>query len=185
MKETWIDIPEFEGYYQVSSLGRIKSFHKNKNGVILSVKNSKGWYLSISLCKGKIRRTYKIHQLVAQCFLPNPNGKIQINHIDMNKQNNIVDNLEWVTCSENMKHASETNPSFLKGMIKRNQFINPKRIRQFDFDGNFIAEYANARIASNLTGVCHRNILQVAHKEEYKPGKIRKQAGGYYWEMII
>ena len=58
-----------------------------------------------------------------------------------------------------------------------------KRIYQYDKDGHFIAEYANSIIASFYTGVCHRNILQVANQDEYKPGMTRKQAGGYVWKF--
>lgn len=67
-------------------------------------------------------------------------------------------------------------------MVNYNKFDRPKHIQQFDLEGHFIAEYANARIASNYTGVCRRNILQVASGDEYKPGKVRKQAGGFVWK---
>jgi hypothetical protein len=64
-----------------------------------------------------------------------------------------------------------------------NKFVRPKIIEQLSFDGSILAEYPNSEEAKKATGVCHRNILQVANQTEYKPGKTRKQAGGYVWRF--
>ena len=182
MREVWENISGFEGFYQISNLGRIKSFHNKKDGIILSVKHSGGWYLSARLSNRTAKKTFRIHRLVAEHFIPNPENKTEVNHKDRDKQNNDVSNLEWVTSCENMKHAVNTNPSFLANMINKNKYGNGGII-QLSTDGKFISCYTNAKEAAEATGVCRRNILQVAYKEEYKPGKTRKQAGGYVWEL--
>lgn len=183
MKELWKYIPSFEGIYQISNFGRLKSFKKNPNGYILKQTNKKGGYFAVVLsCFDKKRHT-RIHRLVAESFIPNIHNKYEVNHKDMNKQNNHVDNLEWVTKSENNIHASKLKPEKNFGMIRYNQIIHPKTILQFDFENNLIAEFNNSKEAQDKTGVCQRNILQVAGKDEYKPGKTRKQAGGFIWKF--
>jgi predicted DNA-binding protein YlxM (UPF0122 family) len=118
MKEIWKDVKNYEGLYQVSNLGRVRSLPKKR-------KNSKGTYIIkekimkpsigstgyyfVNLtkeCNLKIPR--KIHRLVAQTFIPIIKGKTYINHIDGNKLNNNIDNLEWCTNQENIIHAYET-----------------------------------------------------------------------------
>lgn len=101
--EQWQDIPGYEGLYQVSTLGRIKS-----NRSIKSLHIDKGGYLTVWLCKDSIQKNYKAHRLVALAFIPNPENKATVNHIDGNKQNNCVENLEWATHSENINHANRT-----------------------------------------------------------------------------
>ena len=103
MKEIWKDIKGYEGLYQVSNLGRV---FKIKSNIIHL--GCKGIYASISLRKNKISRTYPVHFLVAQAFIPNPNKYKEINHIDGNKRNNIYTNLEWCSHKENMQHSIRT-----------------------------------------------------------------------------
>jgi hypothetical protein len=181
--EIWKDVKGFEGVYQISNKGRLKSFKKYKEGYILSNKNSKGDYLSVILKYGNLERHERLHQLVAEAFIPNPDplNKTQVNHKDTNKQNNNDWNLEWVTPSENVRHAIKHNPNMIKGMNNYNQFTRPKTILQYTLSEKFVAEYQNSVEAAKATGVCQRNILQVASKDEYKPGMIRKQAGGFIW----
>lgn len=181
--EAWKDIKGFEGIYQISNMGRVKSFKADPNGRILSIKNSKGDYLNIVLCHGNKRRSVKVHRLVAEAFIPNPDNKPEVNHKDGNKQNNRADNLEWVTRRENHRHALDRNPNMIKGIIRYNRYTRPKTIQQFSLDGNFVAEYPNAAEASRVTGICQRNILQVANMDEYRPGKTRRQAGGFIWRF--
>lgn len=182
--ETWRDIPGFDGDYQISSLGRLKSFKKEAVGRVLSVKNSKGWYLTVNLiCRKEERHTHRIHRLVAQAFVPNPENKPEVNHKDTDKQNNRADNLEWVTRLENAHHAIKNNPNILKGMNRYNKFTRPKKVQQLTLEGKVLAEYPNATAAAEATGVCGRNILQVANRDEFSPGRTRKQAGGYAWRF--
>lgn len=181
--EIWKDVKGFEGFYQVSNLGRLKSFKKDPGGYILSNKNSKGGYLSVVLSKVGLRKSLKLHRIVAEAFIPNPDNKREVNHINMVKSDNRMENLEWSTPSQNIRHAVENKPSMIAGMVKYNN-ERPDQIVQKSLSGNIIAIFKNAVLAAKETGVCRRNILQVAAQTEYKPGLIRKQAGGYIWEKL-
>jgi len=168
--EEWKDIVNFEGLYQISSFGRLKSFKKCPEGYILSITNKTGWYLSVVLCGiGKINESHKMHILVGKYFIPNPENKKYINHKDLNKQNNHKRNLEWNTCSENVNHAIALNPNILKGI---NDYNKNRRVPiiQYSLSGVFIEEHVSGVDASLKTGVCKRNIYQVASKTEYKKG---------------
>lgn len=179
--EIWKDVKDFQGVYQISSLGRLKSFKINPNGYITSQKNSKGGYLSVVLISGKKIKYTRIHRIVAKHFIDNPERKKQVNHINGIKSDNRVENLEWVTPKENVAHAINMNPNILKGI---NNYNNRRRvpILQFTLNGNFIKKFPCGTEASIETGVCERNIYQVAAKTEYKKGLTRKQAGGFIWK---
>ena len=101
--EIWRDISGYKGKYQVSNFARVKSFHKGKVR-ILKPEMTKG-YLRISLYKNGKTKLYFVHILVARAFIPNPDKKPFVNHVDGNKLNNNASNLEWVTASENQQHA--------------------------------------------------------------------------------
>lgn len=110
MQEIWKDIQDFEGLYQVSSIGNVKRILFINNKVtkpkerMIRTYTTNG-YKMVDLCKqGKYKRCL-VHRLVATAFIDNPLQKQQVNHKDGNKSNNTVDNLEWCTQSENMKHA--------------------------------------------------------------------------------
>ena len=103
--EIWRDVRDYEGLYQVSNYGRIKSFRRNAPMIFIRYKDAKG-YFSVGLKKRNVKAKYtKAHQIVAQAFIPNLKSKPQVNHIDGNKLNNRVGNLEWVTQKENIRHA--------------------------------------------------------------------------------
>lgn len=111
MKEIWKNVNEYEELYQVSNLGNVKrirfiNFRSNylKNKLLKPIKHKNG-YLVVGLTKNGKTKIKAIHRLVAQTFIDNPKNKKYVNHIDGNKQNNKVDNLEWCTPSENQKHA--------------------------------------------------------------------------------
>jgi phosphoribosyl 1,2-cyclic phosphodiesterase len=182
MEEIWKDIKGYEGCYQISNKGRIKSFLIYQDGYIRSNKNQTGDYLRIILKTKTKTRSVGIHILVAEHFIGERKSGIHVHHIDGNKQNNCVENLIYISSLKHRVITMKENPDCLNGMINYNKYIRPKRIQQFDLKGNYIADYPNGVIASKVTGVCHRNILQVASKSEYLPGKIRKQAGGYIWK---
>lgn len=183
-KEIWKDVDGFEGIYQISNFGNLKSFKKDKNGYILSNVNKKKSYFSIVLkSKSKIRHT-RIHRLVAESFIKNEMNHAYVNHKDCNKQNNHVSNLEWVSPKENVIHSIKANENQLLGMINYNTVIRPKKIVQKSLDGKIIDVFINSKQAFLKTGVCARNILQVASKTEYKKGLIRSQAGGFKWDFL-
>ena len=107
MEEVWKDINGYEGLYQVSNLGRVKSLmfinnvakkHREK---ILFMSTRSGYY-TVNLCKDTKRVSKQVHRLVAEAFIPNPLNKKVVNHIDFNRKNNIVTNLEWNTQKENV-----------------------------------------------------------------------------------
>lgn len=115
MKEEWKDIKEYEGCYQISNLGRIKSLEryvkaknnklrKNKEKILSFFINKNG-YLEATLCKNCKKRLHRVNRLVAETFIPNLENKPCVNHIDGNKLNNNANNLEWCTYSENLIHA--------------------------------------------------------------------------------
>ena len=108
--EEWKDIKGYEGRYQVSSMGRVKSNlkHQGTNERILKSLLCGSEYHRVGLCKKLELKCLLIHRLVAIAFIPNPKNKPQVNHKNGIKKDNRIDNLEWVTCSENHKHAFAT-----------------------------------------------------------------------------
>ena len=105
-EEVWKDIEGYEGRYQVSNLGRVK---RVTTGRILKSCKNRGGYLYVNLCKQGVVSNKRIHRLVAQAFIPNPENKSDINHIDEDKTNNTVTNLEWTTRKENLNHGTHND----------------------------------------------------------------------------
>lgn len=118
MIEIWRDVVGYEGYYQVSNLGEVRSLPRYRiengkrkylmKGVILNQSTTTTGYKKVELMINGIRKSYKVHRLVAEAFIVNTYDKPFVNHKDGNPLNNIVDNLEWCTHLENIKHARET-----------------------------------------------------------------------------
>ena len=127
--EIWKDIKNYEGLYKISNTGKIRSverYVRSNTGERLvkgRIRKSKidNGYEKIILSKNSKPTTVRVHRLVAQTFIPNPDNKPQVNHIDGNKLNNHVDNLEWVTGDENIKHAINI------GLIEKD--INAKKVK--------------------------------------------------------
>jgi len=134
-KEIWKDIEGYEGRYQVSNLGRVKSLnyrHTDQERILQPIPFSHG-YLVVNFLKNKKHKTFLIHRLVAQSFIPNPDNKPQVNHINGVKTDNRVVNLEWVTPLENTQHAIKTNLFMNGGQYNyRAKFTNEqvKKIRE-------------------------------------------------------
>lgn len=111
-EELWRDVVDYEGYYQVSSLGNVRSLtrvirmpdgteHTRAGKAMAKIPNSDGYY-HVKLSRDGNTKTASIHRLVAEAFIPNPDGLPEVNHIDFNRKNNAVNNLEWVKHSENV-----------------------------------------------------------------------------------
>lgn len=184
--EVWKDVKGFEGRYRISNKGRLLSF-SSKGWNFRSNVNKKGEYFTINLINKDIRITKRIHRLVYEAFIGEiPKGRnYYVHHIDGNKQNNNVENLQLLDAKEHSKLHRQRNPNIVAGMVCYNKYVRPKPIMQFDLKGNYINTYNNAVEAYKATGVCARNIIQVANKEAFnKKGNYRKQAGGYIWQYL-
>ena len=100
--EEWKAIENYEGYYEISNFGNVRN---SRTGRTLKLNDRGNGYFCCTLSKNNIRKNQSVHRLVAKAFIDNPEGKQEVNHIDGNKFNNHVDNLEWTTRSENETHA--------------------------------------------------------------------------------
>ncbi len=175
MKEVYKDIVGFEGKYAVSNLGNVMSLNylnTRKKKVLTPVKHH-GGYLIVHLGANKIKM---VHTLVAEAFIPKCEGKKYVNHIDGNKHNNIVSNLEWVTSKENMNHAIRTglrNPHNTHAAFGADN-INSVPVIQYSKDGKFIKKWdciSNAARYYNCNPCTLSNCIS---------GKL-KTAHGFVW----
>lgn len=166
MSIIWKKIAGFP-MYEVSNTGEVRSNTSHGKGKLLSklLWGSNGYY---QVTLGRERHREQIHRLVAMAFIPNPLGKKFVNHIDGNKLNNNVDNLEWVTPSENSKHATRTK---LTPLPPRQD----KKVRCVETGEVF----KSAVVAGKATGANSGHIIQCCrHKPHYKT------SGGYHWEYV-
>lgn len=110
--EIWKDIEGYEGMYKISNLSRVKSYRRGSIKIMRQTVNASGYHI-VELARNNERRSFRVHRLLAQAFIPNPDKKPVINHINGKKGDNSLNNLEWVTISENIHHAYITglNPS--------------------------------------------------------------------------
>ena len=189
MEEIWKDIKGYEGLYQVSNLGNVRSLdilinckgargidkHIRKGRILKKVINTKGYYYINLSKKSKIKNT-RVHRLVAKAFIENPNNYKIINHIDGNKLNNRVDNLEWCTFSHNNKDAYKQG---LKKPTWKGKYNNlhplSKKVCQYDLEGNFIKEWDNASDIKRQLGYCAENIRNCCKGR-------RKKAHNFMWK---
>ena len=176
MEEIWKDVIGYEGLYQVSNLGRIKSLAKRgkPERIMKQTLNHKG-YPNLSLCKNGKSSRRTTHREVAKAFIPNPDNLPQVNHIDGNKQNNNLENLEWCDNSYNQIHANKMGLN--KHRIERVKEVCCKPIAMYDYKGNFIKAFSSLNEASIETGISNKSISYCALRKN-------KMSGGYKWQYI-
>ena len=152
MKEQWKDIAD----YEVSDLGRVRN---KKTKRILRLGKDSGGYVQVNLYNDGERKSIKIHRLVASTFIPNPLNLPQINHIDENKTNNNVENLEWCSAQYNIDYSQS------------------KPVNQYSLDGIYIATYKSIKEASKQTGI-NQGDISCCCRGKYKT------SGGFIWKYV-
>lgn len=187
MQEVWKSIEGYEGKYEVSNLGRVKSLKDNHGyhrELIRVPRISNSGYLYVSLWNGCRARAKKIHRLVAETFLERPADAQCVNHINGVKTDNRLENLEWCTYSYNAKHAVETglNKDPIKHLpdmhgVHGKDHPTSKPIAQYTKDGEFIAEYESGVEAAKALGLRASSIQRCAAGG-------RKTAFGYIWKYV-
>lgn len=182
MEEIWKPIKGYEELYEVSNIGRVKGLRKYvdvginshyRNEKILKQSLDGKGYMMIWLYKDKNRKTMKVHRLVAEAFISNPEKKPQIDHINANKTDNRVCNLRWCTNKENCnnEHARKRNSENNTG-VRNNK---ARRVRQYTLNGVFVREWGYINAVKKILGIGHSHISQCCS------GK-RNSAGGYVWK---
>ena len=175
-KEVWKSIPGYEGLYQVSNFGRVKSlsrYARVHNGVRKvgerirkPILKATGYY-DVLLYKDGRRKRFLVHQLVAKAFLENPNNYKQINHKDENPKNNHLSNLEWCSQSYNNNYGNHNK--------KISASVPKKPVLQIADDGHVIQRFNSIKDAAHHVGVLEQNISAVVRG-------IKKHSGGFPWK---
>jgi len=193
MEVIWKDIPGYEGLYKISTKGdiyacsRVVKSPRQKNyiykGHPMSLYHNKtNGYVYVELSKDGEKKKYRVHRLVALAFIENPLGLPQINHINEDRADNRVDNLEW--CDEKYNCNYGTRNEKLSKILTESV---GRPVIQFSKDGRYIARYKNILDAAKKTGTHRSDISCCALKRKLKAhnGKlyIRHSAGGYVWKF--
>ena len=183
MEEVWKDIKGFEGMYQVSSLGHVKSLERQITGIkskyikerlLKQSPDGKG-YLMVWLYYRNKRLTRKVHRLVAEAFVPNHDCKPQIDHVNGNKKDNRSCNLRWCTGKENFHNPISYQRNSESKYGEKNHHARP--VRQYSKDWEFIKEWPCINDAVRSVGCSHSHIVQCCKGE-------RKTTGGFCWSYV-
>ena len=176
--EEWRDVVGYEGRYQVSSMGRVKSLERKvrhwrggeriQKERILKPSNDRRGYLLVSLCDGEKRKTFSVHRLVCQAFHENPDNKPQVNHINEIKTDNRASNLEWATARENSNFGTRN---------ERLGKAQSKSVGQYTLDGELVKIWPSTIEVQRQTGFIQGNICKVANGN-------RKTAYGFIWKYV-
>ena len=191
MNEVWKDIKGFEGRYQVSNLGRVRSldrtitirsskrcriYCKTIKGCIIKPCEMTSGYLFVGLYKNGISQLYGVHNLVADTFLANPHNLTQVNHKDENKHNNIVCNLEHCSPSYNMRYGNAA-------VVRQSGNVrNRKPVYQLSKDGKIIQRFNSIKEANRVTGINESSISLIC-RGKGRNGINFITAGGYKWKF--
>ena len=158
-KEIWKSIPGYEGLYEVSNTGKVRSLFRYKKELKPSpITNG---YLTVELWKNKHRKRIGIHRLVAMCFCKNPENKPYVNHLDETRDNNRADNLEWVTHIENCNYGTAVRRRLEHVNYSARQKSIP--VNQYTVDGKFVAHWESISACAKHLGVhesCIRNVIR-------------------------
>lgn len=193
MQETWMPIKDYEGLYEISNFGNVKSLKKEWIGFnyksktyhkvtmeerIMKASVSKYGYKQVLLSRSNKKSLKLIHRLVAEAFIPNELNKPCVNHIDGNKLNNRVENLEWCTYQENSLHAWKNNlvTSYLKGKMGKEHNLS-KKVIQYDTNGKIIKKWDCISDAVRELKIDGGRITKCCQHKKYC-----HTAGGYSWE---
>ena len=166
--EIWKDIEGYEGHYQVSDKGRVKSVKFGKERILKPVITTKK-YLQVHLCKNNIRKDYHIHRLVAQAYIPNPNNLPHINHKNEDRTDNRVENLEWCDAKYNNNYGNHNK--------KISEKLS-KSVDQFSIEGKFIKTWSSMHQVTRELGITVGQISLCCRKKQ-------KKAGNFIWKYHI
>ena len=150
MYEMWKAVPGYEGLYEVSHLGRVFSVRRGK---LRRLNDTGRGYLQVMLSKDGHRAHVLVHRLVAEVFIPNPENKPQVNHINGDKNDNRAENLEWCTMGENLRHRHQ---------VLRQPGGRSRPVKCTDTG----TVYPSIKAAAQALGVCEKGILRVCHKQQ-------------------
>ena len=171
--EVWKDVVGYEGLYRISNQGTVCRLYKNGKVNFMTPRILNG-YWRVKLCNGNTQKEYFLHRLIAQAFIPNPDNKPEINHINGIKTDNRIENLEWVTRSENAIHATKT------GLLKYSEY---RYNRARDINSKPVMCVETRKIYVSCTEAGKDIKTDAAHIGECISGK-RSTAGGYHWKLV-